>query len=122
MIRGTPKSYRRAKVLRRAMSLPEILLWRAIRARPEFHWRKQHPAGDCILDFYSDKAKLCIEVDGEAHERGDRPLRDGSRDRWLAANGVETVRIPAVEVLRNLDGVVLHIDTIARGRMSHRLR
>ena len=48
----------RAKALRRAMSLPEILLWKAIKggAVDCLHFRKQHPVGPYILDFYRDTA------------------------------------------------------------------
>jgi very-short-patch-repair endonuclease len=48
-------------------------------------------------------------VDGEAHGFGERPERDAARDSWLATQGVTTLRIPATEVLGNLEGVVAHI-------------
>jgi very-short-patch-repair endonuclease len=79
--------------------------------------RKQHPAGHLSLDFYCAAAKLCIEVDGEAHNRGDQPEFDPGRDARLRLHGIETMRIPAVEVFRNLDGVVAHIVETARLRL-----
>ena len=116
MLKGNGESYRRAKKLRREMTLPEILLWRELRGRAGDKWRKQHPAGPYTLDFYCDRTKLCVEVDGEAHERGDNPERDAHRDTWLARHGIETLRIPAMEVLNNLDGVLTHIAVHARKR------
>jgi very-short-patch-repair endonuclease len=99
------------------MTLPEVLLWQQLRGNETgHHWRKQHPAGSYILDFYCDAAKLCIEIDGEAHERGDRPQKDVVRDRWLAAQGVLTLRIAAVEVLGNMSGVLAYIAGHARRR------
>ena len=118
MLKGNGKSYRRAKKLRREMTLPEIVLWRELRGRAGDKWRKQHPAGPYTLDFYCDRAMLCVEVDGEAHERGDNPARDARRDTWLAANGIETLRIPAVEVLNNLEGVLTHIHRVAAERKN----
>jgi very-short-patch-repair endonuclease len=118
MLKGNGKAYRRAKKLRREMTLPEILLWRELRGRDGDKWRKQHPAGPYTLDFYCDRAKLCVEVDGEAHERGNNPERDARRDAWLAANGIATLRIPAAEVLGNLDGVLTHIERATRDRCS----
>lgn len=118
MLKGAGKSYRRAKKLRRELTLPEILLWRELRGRDGDKWRKQHPAGPYTLDFYCDRAKLCVEIDGEAHERGDSPERDARRDAWLAANGIETLRIPAVEVLNNLEGVLTHVERAARERCN----
>ncbi|WCT75484.1 endonuclease domain-containing protein [Sphingomonas naphthae] len=117
MIRGTTTAFRRSRELRRAMSLPEVLLWQQLRRRGAGHkWRKQHAAGPYTLDFYCDAAKLCVEVDGEAHGRGDRPEADARRDAWLAARGIETLRVPAVDVLGNLEGVVTFIAQVAGGR------
>ena len=71
---------KRARALRRAMSLPEVLLWQVLRTRPNgLKFRKQHPTGAYVLDFYCGDARLAIEVDGEAHGRGDRPRHDGRR-------------------------------------------
>ena len=117
MLKGTGKAYRRAKTLRREMTLPEILLWQQLRKHQTgFHWRKQHPAGPYDLDFYCEQAKLCVEVDGEAHERGDRRATDARRDAFLARHGIFTLRIPAVDVLKNLEGVLIHIVEHARNR------
>lgn len=91
---------RRARELRGEMSLPEILLWRLLRARPfGLKFRKQHPSGKFTLDFYCSDARRVIEVDGAAHRAGDRPARDEARDAWFAAARLETMRIEAAAVL-----------------------
>jgi very-short-patch-repair endonuclease len=98
------------------MTLPEILLWQQLRkSGTGLRFRHQHPAGRYILDFYCPKYRLAVEVDGEAHERGDRPERDAIRDAWLTAQGVRICRIPAAEVLTDLDAVLRHITNFARG-------
>ncbi len=99
------------------MTLPEIALWHALRTRPGgFKFRRQHPAGPYSLDFYCDAARLCVEVDGEVHERGDNPARDALRDMWLARRGVETLRIAARDVLSNPEGVTTMIVVTAAER------
>lgn len=119
MLKGTGKATRRAKALRRELTLPEVLLWQQLqRNQTSLHWRKQHPAGDLVLDFYCDAAKLCVEVDGAAHDRGDNPARDARRDAWLAGQGILTLRVPARDVLRNLSGVLEHINHIARQKIA----
>ena len=108
--------------LRRTMSLPEVLLWRELRRKPhDLKFRRQHPTGPYSLDFYCSDARLAIEVDGEAHSRGDRPTRDQARDAWLARAGVETMRIPAKEVLNDLEAVLRGIvaQAIARLPLHH---
>ena len=88
-----------ARALRAKMSLPEVLLWNQLRKQDEIKFRRQHGIGDYVLDFYCASARVCVEIDGIAHEMGDRPVRDAQRDAWLRGEGIEVVRIPAAEVL-----------------------
>jgi len=107
MLTGPGNTIRIARNLRRKMSLPEVLLWRELRKRPGgFKWRRQHPAGPFVLDFVCLEARLAVEIDGEAHDRGTNPARDESRDEWLMAQGFRTWRVPARDVLGELEAVV----------------
>jgi very-short-patch-repair endonuclease len=100
-------SIHQARQLRRRMSPTEIRLWKQLRLRPEgLQFRKQHPFGPFVFDFFCKAAGVAIEVDGMAHDFGDAPARDQRRDRWALKQGIATIRIPAEEVRRNLDGVV----------------
>ena len=114
MLHDPKTTQRRARTLRREMGLPEVLLWQALRARPgEFKFRRQHPAGPYVLDFFYARSALAIEVDGEAHNRGNRPERDLVRDSWLAAEGVAVCRVAAADLLSDLNAVVSHIVNFA---------
>ena len=96
-----------ARKLRRKLTLPEGLLWRELRKRPDgFKFRRQHPAGPFVLDFVCLQSRLAIEIDGEAHNRGSNPARDDARDEWLMNQEYQTLRIPARDVLDNLEGVI----------------
>jgi very-short-patch-repair endonuclease len=110
----------RARRLRRDMTLPEIILWRALRGRAldGLRFRKQHPMGRCVLDFYLPSARLAVEVDGWAHDLGDNPARDARRDAWLAGQGVRVLRVAARDVLDEdaLAGVLRRIAEEARDR------
>ncbi len=100
------ETIRKARTLRRTMSLPEVLLWRLLRQRPcGIKFRRQYPAGPYVLDFYAPDAKLGIEIDGIAHDMGDRPERDQARDTWLGEQGFRLVRFPATEVLASPETV-----------------
>jgi very-short-patch-repair endonuclease len=121
VLKGDRKLVIRARKLRKEMSLPEGLLWRELKLRPDgIKFRKQHPGGFYVLDFYCPDAKLCIEVDGEAHSMGDQPEFDAKRDEWLKLHEIMTLRIPAVDVLRNLESVLIHIVETARSRIPPR--
>ena len=86
----------KARALRREMTRPEARLWQVLRTRPEgLKFRRHHPIGPFVLDFYCPAAKLAIEVDGCAHDMGDNPARDRRRDRWLQEKGLRMLRIPA---------------------------
>jgi len=119
MLQGSPESNRRAKALRKQLSLPEVLLWAALKERPSgFKFRSQHGAGPYVADFYCHEARLIIEVDGENHGFGDRPARDRVRDGWFDARGLAVMRIPAREVLRDRDSVVRGIVARAEQRLA----
>ena len=118
MLTAPGDTVHRARRLRKAMSLPEVLLWQQLKLRPgAFKFRKQHPAGLYVLDFFCADAKLAIEMDGEAHNRDDQPEFDAARDRQLLAHGIATLRIPATEVLNILEGVLVHILEAVRARL-----
>ncbi|PZO75179.1 endonuclease domain-containing protein [Sphingomonas hankookensis] len=92
------------------MSLPEVLLWQRLRAEPHgMKFRRQHPVLTYVLDFYCARARLVVEIDGEAHDRGDRPARDVARDAALTAHGLIVLRIPAREVLADADAAAAAI-------------
>ena len=110
-ILGAPDpTIRKARKLRREMTLPEVLLWRQLQRHPgDYLFRKQHPLGPYVLDFACIRARLAIEVDGEAHVRGDRPQRDAARDVAVSRQGFRTLRITARDVLNNMEGVITAI-------------
>jgi very-short-patch-repair endonuclease len=116
-MRAPKESVANARRLRRNLSPPEAWLWSRLRARaaeaPIF--RRQHPIGPYVLDFYCAKARLAVEVDGIGHDMGDRPQRDLRRDTWLRAQGVSVMRVPASQVMRAIDDVV---DAILRAAMA----
>jgi very-short-patch-repair endonuclease len=106
----------KARRLRRQLTLPEGLLWRILRSRPGgFKFRRQHPVGPYVLDFFCFEAGLAVEVDGIAHAMGDNPQRDFRRDSWLAGQGIRTIRFAASDVLEEMEAVTRAIlDACAR--------
>ncbi|HEX6783046.1 MAG TPA: endonuclease domain-containing protein [Sphingomicrobium sp.] len=92
------------------MSLPEVLLWQQLRRHQTgFKFRKQFPIGDMTVDFACLERRLIVEVDGESHSYGDQPRRDAARDAILGREGFRLVRIPARDVLKNMDAVLRFI-------------
>src|SRR6266481_3876170 len=102
-MRAPNKTLRRARELRREMSLPEVVLWQALRKGrlAGLRVRRQHPIGPYILDFYCPYARLAIEVDGLAHDTAAVVRHDEARQAWLVRQGVTVLRVRASEVLRD---------------------
>lgn len=110
MLAGDTRTVARARTLRAQMTLPEVALWQALRQRPAGHkFRRQHPSGPYVADFYCHDLRLIIEVDGEAHDMGDRPERDARRDAHFADRGLNVLRFPAKVVLADIEAVVATI-------------
>ena len=119
MISGPRDTVKRARKLRSEMSLPETMLWRELRKRPGGHkFRRQHPAGDFVLDFYCAKARLDIEVDGWVHDSPARAEQDRKRSNFLRSQGIATTRIPAQRVFEDLEAVVRRIVVICDERIE----
>ena len=112
------RAYKKARQLRRNLSLPEKLLWVRLRGS-DVRIRRQHPIGAYILDFYCPAAKLAIEIDGAAHDFGNRPQRDDTRTEWLKAQGIAVLRIPAKDVLRDADDVADAVLKVCVGPLHH---
>jgi very-short-patch-repair endonuclease len=111
-------SVRRAKKLRRDLSLPEAMMWNILRTSPSGHkFRKQHPAGPYDLDFFHARANLAIEVDGISHDMGDRPQRDASRDAYLKQHRIDTLRIPASDILKDVSEAINAVLATVEERM-----
>jgi very-short-patch-repair endonuclease len=104
-------TYIRAKAFRRQMTPPEARLWTQLRAsRFAGHkFRRQHPIGPYILDFYCPAARLAVEVDGAIHGCEDAQVHDRRRTAWLSTRGIRVIRVRAVHVRDELDGVMRYI-------------
>ncbi len=106
------------------MSLPRNsdLLTRARRLRKEmtkeerhlrYDFLKDYPVkiyrqkivGNYILDFYCEKAKLAIELDGSQHYEDAGQAYDQKRTQFLNGLGIEVFRVSNLDVNSNFRGV-----------------
>jgi very-short-patch-repair endonuclease len=112
-VRASILTLKRARALRRKMALPEVLLWQELRGGKlnGLQFRRQHPIGPYILDFFCPVARLAVEVDGRAHEDADQLEHDQRRDQWLANSEINVLRIAASDILQkdNMENVLADI-------------
>jgi very-short-patch-repair endonuclease len=92
-----------AKILRKQATPAESKVWRWLRDRRYggLKFRRQHPVGGFVLDFYCAELRLGIELDGRGHETSE--ARDRARSRVLESNGIHVVRMKNETVMRDPD-------------------
>ncbi len=98
------------RMFRKKATESEELLWQRLRDRrlDGFKFRRQHPIGPFIVDFYCAARKLVVEVDGPIHET--QLQLDRERQQWLEANGgAHVIRVQASDVETDLRGVLSKI-------------
>ena len=95
-----------ARELRKNLTDAEARLWARLRRQQldGFRFRRQHPIGPYIVDFFCPAAKLIIEVDGGQHATDQQ--RDDRRTHWLEVRGYRVIRFWNNDVLGNTEGVL----------------
>jgi very-short-patch-repair endonuclease len=76
-----------------------------------FKFRRQHPCGPYILDFYCPARHLAVELDGGQHFISAAQNYDQRRTTFLNRQGITVLRFPTDLVFREpvavLDAIVL---------------
>ena len=104
------KHFERARALRKEMTDAERLLWKSLRRQQlGVKFRRQHPIGPYIADFYSWEAGLVVEVDGDTHFTPEMQEYDAIRTQYLESLGLQVLRFTNVEIRNYLDAVVERI-------------
>ncbi len=115
-----------ARRLRQEQTRSEALLWSELRAfkLEGLKFRRQHPIGRFVVDFYCDDYRLAIEIDGGVHLDPEQRLLDRERQSLLEENSIAFLRISADDVERELSEVIDRIRTAVslRGSFSSSAR
>src|SRR5699024_7985983 len=87
-----PRKTGLARQLRQDSTDVEQMLWRQLRGRRLQGWkfRRQHPIGAYVLDFYCAEARLAVETDGGQH--GENKAYDDRWTDWLVKRGIRVLR------------------------------
>lgn len=107
------KTFLRARILRRNLTVAEKILWRRLRAHrlAGAGFRRQHPIGPYIVDFCAPRKKVIIELDGESHSS--QKEYDTARSDVLRRQGYRVLRFWNSEVTTDIECVLQKImDTI----------
>ena len=118
-----PKLTRVARMMRKHDTWAEKLVWSWLRDRrfSEYKFRRQHPFGPHVLDFFCLEAKLDIELDGFQHGFPKTREKDAERDAWLEARGVKVMRYWNSHLRREKQTIRDAIWTALQARAPHPL-
>ena len=113
----TDLTLKRAKRLRRAMTPQELGLWLRVRNRQlgGVKFRRQHPFGPYILDFYCAEARLAVEIDGRTHWSPEQEAHDARRDAHFEAMGIRTLRLSTESLKRPGAAADYILEVLRRG-------
>ena len=75
-----------------------------------YKFRRQHPIGNYIADFYCHQLKFVIEVDGYIHYRADIKKSDEERQRVLESEGIKVMRFTNQEIMKDRENVIEKIN------------
>ena len=98
----------RARELRRNQTAAERKLWKSLRLmKPDgFHFRRQAPIGDFVVDFACITSRLVIEIDGGQHNLELGRTSDATRDERLRRRGFTVLRFWNNDVMANPESVM----------------
>ena len=98
-----PKLKERARELRQAGNLSEVLFWNQVKNKQfkGYDFDRQKIIGNYIVDFYCSNCNVVIEIDGRSHE--EKQEYDAKRDSYLESLGLNVIHIPVQDILKNLD-------------------
>ncbi|TEU11527.1 MAG: endonuclease domain-containing protein [Anaerolineales bacterium] len=91
-IRTPAQIQQRARELCKEMTPAEKLLWSHLRNKrlKGLKFRRQHPLGPFIADFYCAARRLVVEIDGDIHDL--QPERDAARTEQFKQYGYRVIR------------------------------
>jgi len=105
-----PKLKERAKKLRKAGNLSEVLFWNQVKQKKllslDFH--RQKIIGNYIVDFYCPALDLVVEIDGKSHDF--KVEYDKIRDDFLKSLGLTIIHYADIEIKHNLNSVMISLE------------
>ena len=111
---ATGKIFEYARILRTNMTGSEKVIWKSISKKQllGLKFRRQHPIGNYIADFYCHERKLVIEIDGKYHENKYQKMHDNYRDSEMERFGINIIRFKNDEIFNELEKVLHKIQKI----------
>ena len=114
-----PRLKQIARMLRKNMTLSEVLLWQQLKGKQlmGLDFDRQKPLNEFIVDFYCKELMLAIEIDGSSHDSEYRQIKDRIRQQKLESLGVRFLRFDDLVVKSSMEYVLEEIQSwVAKNR------
>lgn len=105
MLKYNPNLKILARELRNNMTNEERKLWYQFLRSCGVRFLRQKVIGDYIVDFYSLKAAIVIELDGGQHYEDIAMKKDELRDKYLKNLGLKVLRYTNIDINKNFEEV-----------------
>ena len=102
---SNPTLKQNAQSLRKNMTEQERKLWYKLLKTLPYTVKRQYVIGNYIVDFYCDKIKTVIELDGSQHYEDIGVANDVIRDEYLNNLGLTVLRYSNADINKNFDAV-----------------
>ncbi|MGD0339105.1 MAG: endonuclease domain-containing protein [Bacteroidota bacterium] len=106
-----PDQKEKRRFLRRHATASERIMWQVLRGKQllGYKFRRQYSIGAFVVDFYSSKLKLVIELDGRSHRSLSAREYDSMRQIWIEKYGIRFLRFKDEDVINKTKEVICKI-------------
>ena len=107
-----PKLKELARKLRNDSTKAEIKLWKELQNKQVYGYKftRQKPIGNYIADFFCNKLRLVIELDGYSHNFEETLDKDRKKEQFLNDLGITVLRVDDEEVMKDMNNVLKEIE------------
>jgi len=102
------------------MTPEERIFWEHVRGNKVLglQFRRQQPIEGFIADFYCNKARCVVEIDGGIHDNPEQRKIDEHRKRVFESRGLIELRFTNKEIRNDMEGVMQRLVETLKSKMT----
>ncbi|MGB3841088.1 MAG: DUF559 domain-containing protein, partial [Bacteroidales bacterium] len=115
-----PALKERARELRKAGNLSEVLFWQQVKGKQflGLDFDRQKIIGNYIVDFFIKDIGVIVEIDGNSHDNKEK--YDNERDEYFKSLGLHIIHLRDEDVKNDINGVMGYVKECIEGFLTPR--
>lgn len=115
-----PALKERARELRKAGNLSEVLFWQQVKGKQFLghDFDRQKIIGNYIVDFFIKDIGVIVEIDGNSHDNKEK--YDNERDEYFKSLGLHIIHLRDEDVKNDINGVMGYVKECIEGFLTPR--